>query len=1157
MKFVYWKLHCIIIIFILGLFPHYGFSQVKSVEPNWETMKYGLFVHFVYGGEYGGMTPLGKTGGFPANIDEFAENFDVQKFANDVQAMGFEYVIFTAWHANMGVLYPSKVMADYGFDQNDHFTSQRDLLGEIIDSLAVRDIKFSIYTHIFVGHDFHPQGSGYYMYDNRNGIKTQDMINSGYVDAVEGNPQKWNDFINAVFDEMSTRYGEKVCAYWFDGTWVPNSWVDKQRMMQTIEKTNKICAFVANGTPSHGLPYSSKEVGSPAGNDYGFNSDYPPVYNNDVKTWPTYTRNIALIQGGNWWASTSGKPKFSAETIYRFTVLEAGTNTGGGVSWAFSPFVNGDWEGDMLSVMTKAYSYLKPVEEAIKNTNPSTSFVTKEGTKISTLSNGYVATRSADGGYEYLHVLNSRKENFLKLPPASDSRVYDSAYLVKNNKPLGLKLDERGYLLTLPDGEKWDTLNTVIRLRLCQFSVTASAVETRLRNPWKGMKLGIIDESGNRVVFSIVNDSIVFASVTSKKYTLSVANPPIFKSGKVDNHADTVSVGFSEPLLVPGQISGFSVQANGQVAGIDTVYYHSPSRMVVIGLTDQLTKDDTITVSYSGNDIVSADTIKLAPFSNALIENLLPGSSPRLLSARTSYDGEKIQLAFNKKINPSSVSTASFTIRDSGADTLIKIDDIGILNGDSTSIDLGLVGRVFLENTLELNYSGSDVKSIDNGFLKTIASFKITNESQGITPNIVAARLINQGLGIELVFNKTLKNMSGQKQFFSLKINNQNLPISSLSNDNENLHFILNHPVRHADEVVVDFSGGVIRATDDAELTEIKSLSIANDLPAPVFQNIPFKVEAEKYTIQYGVQTQGTSDAGGGLNVGWIDASDWMDYAIDVPEAGSFNVDFRVSGQSDGKIMVQITDGPLLIDLKTVSFPSTGGWQNWTTVSTSFNLPKGKNYLRLKVLAGGFNLNWFQFTKSTIKGPELLSATLLSNAKSISLSFDKTLIRPVVADTAYFDVIADGVKYPLSKVNLSTTTSTLILILKSSIPADVNAITISYDGIAISSDDNGMLLPFNEFPVSTSTAVEKNKVYGEINIYPVPVNDRLYINAGIFKPVSAQIIDMDGKVTLEVDLSGAGNTVEIPVNLDNGNYIVVLKNQHGEQISQRLTVSKQ
>ena len=434
----------------------------------WELMKYGLFVHFVFGGEYGGMTPIGREGGFPPDIDAFAEAFDAEAFASNVQSMGFEYVIFTAWHANMGVLYPSKVMADHGFDQKDHYTKRRDLLGEVIDALAQRGIETSLYTHIFVGHDFHPAGTGYFSYDNRQGVVTSDMVNSGYVDAVNGNSTKWNDFLNKVYDEMSSRYGEKVSSYWFDGTWVPNSWVDKERLMGTIRKTNRTCAFVANGDAAgHGMPYGAKEVGwgGPEDKSLGFVSDFPPVSNLDMTTWPSYTRSIAMIQGGNWWATRGGRRRYSAETIYRYSVLQAATSTSGGMSWAFSPYVDGSWEADNLAEMRRAYSFLRPIEEAVKKTLPSTSFPSPEGTKIGTLTRRFVATRSADDSVEYIHVLKPPSGTTLELPRPVDGKVFHLAELLPGRIPATLRPTRSGYQIELPAGRSWDSLNTVFRLR--------------------------------------------------------------------------------------------------------------------------------------------------------------------------------------------------------------------------------------------------------------------------------------------------------------------------------------------------------------------------------------------------------------------------------------------------------------------------------------------------------------------------------------------------------------------------------------------------------------------------------------------------------------------------------------------------------------------
>jgi len=435
-------------------------TPIPENNATWETMKYGLFVHHVYGGEYGGMTPLNSSGGYPSSIDDFVSRFNVQRWANDVKAMGFEYVIFTAWHANMNILYPSPVMDKWR--GKGHSTTSRDLLGEIIDALIARGIKPAIYTHIWVGNDFHPQGDGYFYYGNLEGIITEDQRRTGYPESCRGNSTIWNNFVCEVYDEMSTRYGEKIAAYWFDGTWTNN--VDKKRIMETIRKNNPTCAFVANGTLSHGLPFASKEVNTPDSESLGFASDYPPIKNDDVNTWPSYTRHVAIIQSGNWWASRWGKARFSAEAVFKYTVLQAATNNGGGVGWSFGPYADGSWESDLFQVMKKANSYIDPVAESIKNTKASTSYVTREGTKIYWLGHGYVATSSVDGLYEYIHILKPGLTNSIQLFNTADGKEFESAILLAKNKPVTLEKHERGYRLTLPEGETWDALDTVIRL---------------------------------------------------------------------------------------------------------------------------------------------------------------------------------------------------------------------------------------------------------------------------------------------------------------------------------------------------------------------------------------------------------------------------------------------------------------------------------------------------------------------------------------------------------------------------------------------------------------------------------------------------------------------------------------------------------------------
>jgi hypothetical protein len=125
-------------------------------------------------------------------------------------------------------------------------------------------------------------------------------------------------------------------------------------------------------------------------------------------------------------------------------------------------------------------------------------------------------------------------------------------------------------------------------------------------------------------------------------------------------------------------------------------------------------------------------------------------------------------------------------------------------------------------------------------------------------------------------------------------------------------------------------------------------------------------VEAENYTAMNGIQTQSTTDTGGGLNTGYIHTGDWADYAINIPAAGTYTVDFRVASGSSGGMINMVVGGSAIGTAATVT--GTGGWQTWTTVSTTatFNTT-GTQTLRLNFVGGGgflYNINWFKCTIS-------------------------------------------------------------------------------------------------------------------------------------------------------------------------------------------------
>ncbi len=128
--------------------------------------------------------------------------------------------------------------------------------------------------------------------------------------------------------------------------------------------------------------------------------------------------------------------------------------------------------------------------------------------------------------------------------------------------------------------------------------------------------------------------------------------------------------------------------------------------------------------------------------------------------------------------------------------------------------------------------------------------------------------------------------------------------------------------------------------------------------------NFSTTLQAENFNAMLGVQTEGTSDAGGGSNVGYIDNGDWMSYyAVNFPTSGTYTVEYRVASVSGGRVSLDLNAGS--IQLGAVNIPATGGWQNWTTVTQTVNVTAGTYNVGLFAQTGGWNINWFRISKNS------------------------------------------------------------------------------------------------------------------------------------------------------------------------------------------------
>jgi len=124
-------------------------------------------------------------------------------------------------------------------------------------------------------------------------------------------------------------------------------------------------------------------------------------------------------------------------------------------------------------------------------------------------------------------------------------------------------------------------------------------------------------------------------------------------------------------------------------------------------------------------------------------------------------------------------------------------------------------------------------------------------------------------------------------------------------------------------------------------------------------------IQAESYSQMSGIQTENTSDSGGGLNVGWIDTNDSMTYQnnpVTISTAGNYLIEYRVASlNGGGGLQLQESSGSPTYG--TLSVPRTGGWQTWTTISHTVSLSAGTHRFKIKATAGGWNLNWFRVSK--------------------------------------------------------------------------------------------------------------------------------------------------------------------------------------------------
>ncbi|MBX9850643.1 MAG: carbohydrate-binding protein [Cytophagaceae bacterium] len=153
-------------------------------------------------------------------------------------------------------------------------------------------------------------------------------------------------------------------------------------------------------------------------------------------------------------------------------------------------------------------------------------------------------------------------------------------------------------------------------------------------------------------------------------------------------------------------------------------------------------------------------------------------------------------------------------------------------------------------------------------------------------------------------------------------------------------------------------------------------------------RNIPGKIEAEHYDnggqgVAYNdvtpanegaalrtdaVDIENTTDVGGGQNIGWTAAGEWLEYTVNVTTAGTYNLEFRVAAIAAGKSLHLEMNGQNVSGA--VAVPNTGGWQTWASVTVNnVSLTAGQKVMKIAMDTDGFNLNYVNITSAGTPPP--------------------------------------------------------------------------------------------------------------------------------------------------------------------------------------------
>jgi len=176
----------------------------------------------------------------------------------------------------------------------------------------------------------------------------------------------------------------------------------------------------------------------------------------------------------------------------------------------------------------------------------------------------------------------------------------------------------------------------------------------------------------------------------------------------------------------------------------------------------------------------------------------------------------------------------------------------------------------------------------------------------------------------------------------------------------------------------------------DATSTTIEAVDFDNGGSGIAYYDPAVPGQGVAYRSNALVGMEPSASANGGYDVGWTRPGEWLNYTIDIPTSGTYSVDPNVASTEAGGTFhiefVGINGNSADVNTGEYTIPATGGWQSYTNLYTSVNLPAGQYVMH--VAFDSWSPTGFIGNLDCIKLVPVVTTALSNSTVAIKRSWD-------------------------------------------------------------------------------------------------------------------------------------------------------------------------